>query len=152
MNEHKYHFIEPGRDRRRQAEQLKALLKDPAGPDRAARLAELARTFHEDREINLALDTAQQCIADGGGDISPLVTAYACRDRVDLRIDDLAMLASLGRWLEHPELAARVRDQAYAEAVTWCAAVHGRERERRLEVLRRRFDDELADQVDLALA
>lgn len=151
MNEHKYPFVEPGRERRRQADQLKALLKDPAGPERAERLAALARTFHEGREINLALDTAQQCIADGAGDVSPLVAAYTCHDRADLRIEDLAMLASLGRWLEHAELAARVRREAYAHAVTWCAAVDGRERERRLDVLRRRFDDDLADRVDLAV-
>jgi hypothetical protein len=151
VNEHKYHFVEPGRARRQHAEELRAILRQPGGRDRADRLARLVRTFHEGREINLALDTAQQCLVDADGDLAPLLTAYDRSDRPDLRIEDLAMLAHLGRWLEHARLAEMVRSAAYEEALGWCRDVDGRERERRLDVLRRRFDPDLADQVDVAL-
>ncbi|MGI9017060.1 MAG: hypothetical protein ACR2HR_08155 [Euzebya sp.] len=53
MNEHKYTFVEPERDRRKRHERMKQLLKIEAGSERATALASLAREFHDHREINL---------------------------------------------------------------------------------------------------
>ncbi|CAN5192293.1 hypothetical protein BH23ACT9_BH23ACT9_37830 [soil metagenome] len=111
----------------------------------------MARAFHEGREINLALDTARQSLEDAGGDVQPLVAAYTRHQREDLLIEDLAMLANLGRWLDNADLAQSVRVQAYQQGLHWCGTTDGRERERRIDTLRRRFDDALANDVDLAL-
>jgi hypothetical protein len=151
LNEHRYCFIEPGRDRRDRHQQLKQLLKAPPGPDRAAGLALLARAFHDNREINLALDTARQALQDAGGDVRVLTDAYTSHDRPDLQIDDLSMLASLGRWLQHDPVTEAAESLAYDRALSWCATADGRERERRIDTLRRRFEGDLADRVDLAL-
>ncbi len=151
MNEHKYAFVEPGRDRRQRQEQLKLALKAPPGLERAQALAGLARAFHDHREINLALDTARQSLEDSGGMVEFLLAAYLRHSRMDQVIDDLAMLENLGRWLQHEPLQAAVRGQAWEHALAWCGTTDGRERERRIDTIRRRFDDSMADQIDLAL-
>jgi hypothetical protein len=151
VNEHKYLFVEPGRDRRKRTEHMRQLLKEPPGPERAHELAVLARELHDNREINLALDTARHALEDVDGDITVLLDVYTSHARPDLVIDDLSMLASLGDWLQHEPLRLAAREQAYQQALTWCGTADGRERERRLDTLRRRFDAELADAVDLAL-
>lgn len=152
MNEHKYLFVEPGRDRRRRQDRLKVLQRQPAGADRARQLAQLARELHDNREINLALDAARIALEDTDGDPAVLVEVYtSAHQRADLQIDDLSMLASLGQWLQDDRLCRMVRAQALDAATRWCGAVDGRERERRLDTLRRRFDDDLADQIDVAL-
>ena len=151
MNEPKYLFVEPGRDRRRRHEHLKHVLREPPGVDRARRLAVLVRELHDNREINLALDAARRVLQESDGDVSLLVEVYTTHQRPDLQIDDLSMLSSLGRWLQHEPLCDAIRVRAYETALAWCRTVDGRERERRLDTLRRRFDDALADRVDLAL-
>lgn len=151
MNEHKFAFVEPGRDRRKRKDRLKALMRDDASDQRTKGLATLARELHENRELNLAMDAAQHCLSASEDGTAFLVDAYLCHERADHLIEDLAMLADLARWLEHPGLCAIVRAMAYQEALTWCGCTDGRERERRIDTLRRRFDDGLANDVDLAL-
>jgi hypothetical protein len=151
LNEHKYTFVEPGRARRRRMDELKQVLKDDPGLERARVLAELAHSFHDNREINLALDTARQSLEDSGGLVEFLLDAYICHTRMDQLIDDLSMLESLGRWLQNEALMTAVRAQAYERALAWCGTTDGRERERRIDTLRRRFDDSFANEIDLAL-
>ena len=151
MNEPKFTFVEPGRDRRKRKEHLKAVMKHQPGTERAVELANLARDFHEDRELNMAMDTARQCLLESEGTVSLLVNAYICHDRDDHAIEDLAMLADLARWLDDDGLQAIVRAMAFERGLGWCGCTDGRERERRIDTLRRRFDDGLANEVDLAL-
>lgn len=151
MNEHKFAFVEPGRDRRKRKERLKALMREQVSDLRTKELAALARELHDNRELNLAMDAAQHCLAESEDAIAFLVDAYLCHERADHLIEDLAMLADLARWLDHAGLRAIVRTMAYEEALTWCGCTDGRERERRIDTLRRRFDDTLANDVDLAL-
>lgn len=151
LNEHKYLFVEPGRDRRRRTDQLKQLLRAEPGEERTRQLAMLVRQLHDNREINLALDAARHVLEDAGGDTSVLVEAYTTHGRPDLQIDELSMLTNLCRWLQHDALCAATLERAYEVALSWCATADGRERERRLDILRRRFDADLADRVDLAL-
>lgn len=150
MTEPKYAFIEPGRDRRNRRQELKDLLRGEASDERARALADLARRFHEHRELNLAMDAAGHVLAGEGG-VAFLVAAYVSAGRADLEIDQIAMLNDLARWLGDAGLIAIARPMAYDRALDWCGRCDGRERERRLDTLRRRFDDELADQIDVAL-
>jgi uncharacterized protein (DUF58 family) len=149
LNEHRYTFVEPGRDRRTREQALKQLLREPRSPARAEALAAMACALHRAREINLALDTARQCLEDGAVDL--LICAYTSHQRDDQLIEDLSMLANLGRWLPNDELIDLVLDRAYDHGLRWCAVNDARERERRLDTLRRRFDDALAERVDAAL-
>lgn len=151
MSEHKFAFIEPGRDRRNRKQQLKQLLRQPVSPERGRAMAELANEFHKHRELNLAMDTARQCLEQQPAGLADLEAAYLCHDRADLLIEDLAMLGDLARWIGNEDLSARVRSRTFEHAVRWCGRCDGRERERRLGTLRRRFDDSLADDVNLAL-
>jgi hypothetical protein len=152
VTEHRYAFVEPGRDRRRQGDHLKKLLKTAPGRDRAVELARLSRGFHATRELNQAMETARRALQDAGGDVEVLVDAYREALRPDVQLDDLSNLVSLARWLLHDGLSVAARAAALEVATSWCATADGRERERRLDVVRRRFDDDLADAVDLALA
>lgn len=151
MAEHKFAFVEPGRDRRKRREHMKALLKESPGPERARQLAELARELHDNRELNLAMDTGRLAIEDADGSVMPLVAAYVRHERADHTIEDLAMLADLGRWLDSGPLTTLVRTMAFERGLDWCGCTDGRERERRIDTVRRRFDDHLADEIDLAL-
>lgn len=151
MAEHKYLFVEPGRDRRQRRERLKELVRAPAGEARTHGLAALAREFHEARELNLAMDTARQCLHDDDRGSAFLIEAYVRTARDDQAIEDLAMLTDMARWLEHEGLRALVATMTRDTALSWCGTADGRERERRVDTLRRRFDDQLADEVDLAL-
>ena len=84
MNEPKFTFVEPGRDRRKRKEHLKAVMKHQPGTARAVELANLARDFHENRELNMAMDTARQCLLESEGTVSFLVNAYICHARDDI--------------------------------------------------------------------
>lgn len=151
MHEPKYAFVEPGRDRRKRKEQHKALLKAAHGEERLEAMARLAFDFHENRELNMAMDTARQVLAESPDGVAFIVGAYVSAERADLEIEQIAMLADLARWLGDEKLCALVAPMAYDRALSWCGPCDGRERERRIDTLRRRFDDALADRVDLAL-
>ncbi len=151
MTEHKYLFIEPGRDRRQRRERLKGLTTSPADETRTRGLAHLAKEFHEARELNLAMDTAAQCLHEDERGVAFLVEAYVRTERTDQAIEDLAMLADMARWLDHQGLTRLVGSMVRDTAMAWCGTCDGRERERRVDTLRRRFDDDLANEVDLAL-
>ncbi len=88
---------------------------------------------------------------DSDGAVDTLLDAYLCHTRVDQTIDDLSMLANLGRWLQCTALTTTVDLRAYEQALAWCRTSDGRERERRIDLLRRRFDDAFADRIDVAL-
>lgn len=150
MAEHKFAFVEPGRERRERRTRLKELRRSDSTEARTQALAALARELHVNRELNLAMDTARQCLEDAGGP-SYLVAAYVQHERQDQAIEDLAMLADMARWLGDESLSAVVRTMTYDHALSWCGCTDGRERERRIDLLRRRFDGGLADEVDLAL-
>lgn len=143
----RYQFVEPGRDRRERDAALKRVLKMPAGAERAVRLADLARQFHDHRELNQAMTCAAQCLRDDPDPPRVLCAAYRRATDPESRLDELSMLVSLGRWLNEAQLAGAARDAARGTAQRWCAAAEGDHRERRLERVRRRFDAELAATV-----
>ena len=151
MNEPHYLYVEPGRLRRERTQEYKRVNALPPGPSRAEALAGLTRAFHDEREINMAMQCAQQCIDDDAAGLALLSAAYRTTVRPDRVIDDLGMLAHLGRWMGSDPILRMARDEVRAVALAWCGASQGREREQRLERLERRFDPGLAAEVEIVL-
>ena len=110
--------------------------------------------FHEERDINHVMELAQIVMdaADDGVDVMVTTYLHEVVDDED-RMERLAMLANVGRWIESTPLENAARDRGVTVAADWCAQVNDEiDRAERFSVVERRFDAEVRKAVQATLA
>lgn len=150
-----YKLPNPERERTERNRELKRLrTKAEPGRERATRAADLAVAFHEERSINDVMELVQLVLADVDDGIAVLIEAYLRDTRdVEERMERLAMLANVARWVDAEELTATARAQGTEVATAWAGSVVDEmEQAERLSVIERRFDADLRRAVQDRLA
>ena len=151
-----YKLPNPERERTEKNRELKRLrTKEEPGPERAARAAELAVWFHDERSINHVMELAQLVLGDLGDDegADVLIEAYLDSAQTEEdRMEQLASLANVGRWIDHEGLLGAARRRAMTAAAGWVGSVADEvEQAERLSLVQRRFDEDFRKAVQQAL-
>jgi hypothetical protein len=128
--------------------------KEPAGPERAARLASFTRAAHADRQLNMAMHTATMCLADDPDAPSLLVAAYLDQETEtgDERLHALADLRDLARYVDRRDIVELADAQLRDEALAWVSEADASERRYRLRTVQSVASRELADDIRDQLA
>ena len=144
-----YKLPNPERVRSERNRELKKLRTKPDEPDRVERAAALAVVFHEERDINHVMELAQLVLDLTDDGVEVLTEAYLDEvSGVEDRMERLAMLANVGRWISHDRLEQSANGQGIEEATAWVDAMTDEiDRAERLTVVERRFDAEVREAV-----
>ena len=133
------------RDLRRQ---LKALDKEPPSVDRAERLAMFARAAHAERQLNMAMHTAQLCLDEDPDAPAALVAAYTSNPTdPEHRLRELSDLDDLARYVSRDDIREFCRTEIRTTALDWVRDAGEAERRHRLRTLASMFDRGFADDV-----
>ncbi|MEX0835169.1 MAG: hypothetical protein WD010_03690 [Nitriliruptor sp.] len=132
--------------------EFKGFEKEEPGPDRAARLAVFARAAHDDRQLNMAMHTAQLCLDEDPDPPALLVDAYRTSSATDEdRLRSYTDLQDLARYIDRPDLGDLAERSLHDEARDWVLTGGDQERRHRLRTLSsmisRRFADGLRDEL-----
>jgi hypothetical protein len=131
---------------------FRTLQKEDPSPERAAALATLARAAHVDRQLNLAMLAAQQCLDEDPSQPNLLVAAYAMETPGESRLLELADLRDLARYLDRRDLVDVADRDFEAAARQWVIAAENGERRYRLRTVQslgsRALADTLRDELD----
>lgn len=118
----RYTPVTPEQHGRDLARELRALEQDEAGPERAARLATLVQTAHEQRHLNIAMHAAGLCLADDPDDPRLLARAYLDdQEPLEEQLRRLQDLRDLARYVDRGDLDAWADERLLATARTWLA-------------------------------
>ena len=139
--------VTPDQRSRDLRKELKALEKEDPGPDRAPRLADLARAAHDDRQLNMAMRAAELCLAEDPDAPSLLVAAYRIDAEGEERLQSLADLRDLARYIDRSDVVDIADDHLESDARIWVAAGEPGERRYRLRSVQSLTSRELADQL-----
>lgn len=122
--------------------------KEPPGADRAARLAAFTRAAHEERQVNMAMQTATMCLDDDPDQPALLLTAYADADEtLEERMHALGDLRDLARYIDRPDIGTMAQERQIDTARAWVAAGDDGERRYRLRSVQSAISREVADQL-----
>ena len=127
--------------------------KEEPGPERAALLAGLVRSAHEERQLNMAMHAASLCIEEDPDPPSLLIDAYVTDDLLDPeeRLRTFVDLQDLARYVGDDELRGWVDERIDTEARDWVRAGTEQERRHRLRTLTsmvgQSFADEIRDEI-----
>lgn len=146
----RYTPVDPGkliRDLRKEFKRLQT--KEEPGPERAELLAAFTRSAHLERQLNMAMHTATQCLEEDPDAPDLLVAAYLPPDLKDPeeRLRTLVDLRDLARYVEHDALRSFVDEHIDDEARAWVRDASDQERKHRLRTLTSMFGREFADQL-----
>lgn len=126
--------------------------KEEPGPDRAARLAAFTRAAHLDRQLNMAMHTAELCLGDDPEPPALLVAAYAADvGDEEARLAALSDLNDLGRYLGREDIATTADGLLREGAQAWVEAGSEGERRYRLRTVQSLTSREVADGIRDAL-
>lgn len=145
----RYKPVSPDDRIRELRKELKQLQKEDPSPERAERLATFARAAHEERQLNMAMHTAQLCLDEDPDAPSLLLAAYEPAEDTD---PDEALrgwsdLADLARYVDRPDVK-EVADQRIRETATaWLQGADEAERRHRTRTLASMFDRAFADDI-----
>lgn len=134
----------PSRDLRRE---LKGLEQQEPGAARAAELGTFTREAHRQRQLNLAMHTAQLCLDEDPAAPELLISAYAADGRGEEGLQALADLRDLARYLDRADVVRIADEQLEDRARQWVAAAEPGERRYRLRSVQSLTSRELADQL-----
>lgn len=126
---------------------LKTVEKEEPGPDRAGRLADLARAAHDDRQLNMAMHAAELCLAEDPAAPELLVAAYRIDADGEEHLQALADLRDLARYLDRRDVIEIADSHLESAARDWVAAGDEGERRYRLRSVQSLTSRELADQL-----
>lgn len=146
----RYKPVDPSRVIRDLRKEFKRLqTKEEPGPERAELLASFTRAAHDERQLNMAMHTATQCLEEDPDAPSMLIAAYLPADLEDPeeRLRTLVDLRDLARYVDHAALRAFVEEHVDAEARAWVREATDQERKHRLRTLTSMFDRAFADQI-----
>jgi hypothetical protein len=128
--------------------------KEEPGPDRAARLAAFTRAAHQERQLNLAMQSAAMCLDDDPQAPALLIDAYTLDDEEDVEVQLRALddLRDLARYLDRPDLGEHATAELEARSRAWVEAGDDAERRHRLRTVQsvttREFADRLRDELE----
>ncbi len=148
-----YKLPNPERIRSERNRELKKLRNGDDEPDRVERAAALAVTFHDERDINHVMELAQLVLDHADDGVGLLTAAYLDEvEGAEDRMERLAMLANVGRWITSSDLESTANARGVEEATAWVAAMSDEiDRADRLSVVERRFDAEVRKAVQAQL-
>lgn len=146
----RYKPVDPAKIIRELRKEFKRLQnKEEPGPERAELLAAFTRSAHLERQLNMAMHTAGQCLEEDPDAPQMLIEAYLPPDLDDPedRLRTLSDLQDLARYVEHDELRSFVEEHVDEEARAWAREANDQERKHRLRTLGSIFSQEFADQI-----
>lgn len=146
----RYKPVDPGkiiRDLRKEFKRLQT--KQEPGPERAELLAAFTRSAHEERQLNMAMHTATQCLEEDPNAPQMLIEAYLPSDLDDPeeRLRTLVDLRDLSRYVDDESLRTFVDEHIEQETRAWVRDASEAERKHRLRTLTAMFSREFADQI-----
>lgn len=146
----RYKPVDPGkiiRDLRKEFKRLQT--KEEPGPARAELLAAFTRSAHEERQLNMAMHTATQCLEEDPDAPQMLIAAYLPADLEDPeeRLRTLVDLKDLARYVDDDDLQSFVDEHVDEEARAWARNATEAERKHRLRTLTSMFSREFADTI-----
>lgn len=132
--------------------EFKGFDKEAPGAERAARLAVFARAAHDERQLNMAMHTAQLCLEEDPEEPALLVAAY--EDGTHGTEDQLRSygdLQDLARYVDRPDIVTLAAERQAELARRWVTEADEQERRHRLRTLTslisRAFADDLRDEL-----
>jgi hypothetical protein len=119
------------------------------GPERAEQLAAFCRAAHEERQLNMAMHTAQQCLEEDPDSPALLIAAYVPEELTDPeeRLRALVDLQDLARYVDAPELRTYADERIDAEAREWVKGAADADQRHRLRTLASMVDQRFADTI-----
>lgn len=146
----RYKPVDPSkviRDLRKEFKRLQT--KEEPGPERAELLAAFTRSAHLERQLNMAMHTATQCLEEDPDAPDLLVAAYLPPDLKgpEERLRTLVDLRDLARYVDDDDLQSFVDEHIDDEARAWAREASDPERKHRLRALTSMFGQEFADQI-----
>lgn len=145
----RYKPVSPDDRIRELRKELKALQKEEPSPERAERLAAFARAAHEDRQLNMAMHTAQLCLDEDPAAPTLLLAAYEPSDDDDPEevIRGWADLQDLARYVDRSDVKATADQRVREAAIAWLRDADEPERRHRSRTLASVFDRAFADDM-----
>lgn len=145
----RYKPVSPDDRIRELRKELKALQKEEPSPERAERLAAFARAAHEDRQLNMAMHTAQLCLDEDPAAPALLLAAYEPSDDDDPEevIRGWADLQDLARYVDRSDVKATADQRVREAAIAWLRDADEPERRHRSRTLASVFDRAFADDM-----
>lgn len=146
----RYKPVDPAKVIRELRKEFKRLQnKEEPGPERAELLAAFTRAAHEERQLNMAMHTATQCLEEDPDAPALLIAAYLPPDmsEPEQRLRTLSDLRDLARYVDDEDLQSFVDEHVDDEARAWARAANDQERKHRLRTLGSIFNQAFADQV-----
>lgn len=146
MAQHRARPVTPERRVRDLRKEHQAVSREAPGPQRAARLAAMTRAALDERQVNLAMETATRCLEEDPADPALLLAAFR-----DDTLDPEAQLAAyddlrdLARYIDRPDVGEHAAAQLEAVARTWVAGADPGERRYRLRTVQSLTSRETAD-------
>lgn len=141
--------IPPDERIRQLRKELKALQKEEPSPERAERLAAFARAAHEERQLNMAMHTAQLCLDEDPDAPALLLAAYEPgedEDREEM-LRTWSDLQDLARYVNREDVKQVATEHIHETATAWIADADEAETRHRLRTLTSMFDRAFADAI-----
>ena len=128
---------------------LKQLEKEDPSPERAERLAAFARAAHAERQLNMAMHTAQLCLDEDPDDPALLLAAYEPTDEDDPEevIRGWADLQDLARYVGREDVKEAADGRVRDAAIAWLRGADDAERRHRSRTLASMYDRAFADDI-----
>lgn len=119
------------------------------GPERAEQLAAFTRAAHEERQLNMAMHTAQQCLEEDPSPPELLIAAYLPEelDDPEERLRALVDLQDLARYVDAAELRTYADERIDQEARAWVKGASEADQRHRLRTLASMVDQRFADTI-----
>lgn len=126
--------------------EFRALEAEEPSADRSTRLADFTRSAATERQLNLAMQTAERCLADDPDPPQLLLSAFDRPDEdTESRLDALADLRDLASYLGREDVVATVKEHMTERARAWTAEADEGERRYRLRTIQSLVSPEVAD-------
>lgn len=146
----RYKPVDPAKIIRELRKEFKRLQnKVEPGPERAELLAAFTRAAHEERQLNMAMHTASQCLEEDPDAPALLIAAYLPPDmhEPEERLRTFSDLRDLARYVDDDDLRSFVEDHVDEEARAWVREASEQDRKHRLRTLGSIFSQQFADEI-----
>lgn len=146
MAQHRARPVTPDRRVRDLRKEHQAVEREAPGPQRAARFAEMTRAALDDRQVNMAMETATRCLEEDPDDPALLLGAFS-DDTLDPEAQLVAFdaLRDLARYIDRPDVGDQATARLETVARSWVAEADPGERRYRLRTVQSLTSRETAD-------
>ncbi len=127
--------------------------REEPGEERAMRLARFTRAATTERQLNMAMQTAELCLQDDPAAPERLLQAFDDpAEGAETQLDALVDLRDLARYIDEPSLVTEIDRRLRERARTWVTDGDDGERRYRLRTVQSLTSRELADEIRDELA